>query len=158
MFCDYSKSKIEEPDEENNLDPCTGFPTTHKAKLSIPTISWNKWWQDTKLTESLNSQTVTMESEAPVETHPRQWIGLVLTVLSALTFSFTALLSKLLHHVDSFNLGTWMFLLMTVISGVHFMCWQIFTCRGTNRPHNGFLDNSGKLTLYIIVSCPMVCF
>ncbi|OXA59259.1 hypothetical protein Fcan01_06002 [Folsomia candida] len=47
-----------------------------------------------------------------------RFFGIILTTLSALTFSLNALTLKLLNHLHPFNLGVWTFLLMTGFSAL----------------------------------------
>lgn len=130
----------------DEIDPCTGFPTTHKAKLSIPQILWTRTTGGRNSLESSSTSPppplnpIDSEIQNRVSTLRRDgkgsgergndekrkrknpWIGIVFTLLSAITFSFNALLAKLLSHWHPFNLGVWTFLVMTVISGI----WIIY--------------------------------
>lgn len=130
----------------DDIDPCTGFPTTHKAKLSIPQILWtrtsgggggsgrNSLSSDSSpappplnpIDNEIQNRVSTLLRDQKGERRRRKrksaWIGLVFTLLSAITFSFNALLAKLLSHWHPFNLGVWTFLVMTVISGI----WIIY--------------------------------
>lgn len=124
-------------EQDNDRDPCTGFPTTHKAKLSIPTISWNngdslcRGFSDNKHSPNgddgnfLDSQKREATKECEENDHNyRHCLGISFAILSAITFSFNALIAKMLNHFHPFNLGAWTFLAMTLL-GVLTLIYEI---------------------------------
>ncbi|CAL8099506.1 unnamed protein product [Orchesella dallaii] len=106
---------------EEDIDPCTGFLTTNKARLSIPSIAWSKYGRSSitsisspplnPIDKEIQDRLISLDRLGW-----KRYVGLLLTVLSAITFSFNALIAKLLSHMHPFNLGVWTFQLMTLFA------------------------------------------
>lgn len=137
-----------DPSEDENTDPCTGFPTTHKAKLSITSIVWNRG-------QHQEQNTLQNPDQDGLPNRGKHWIGLLLTVLSAFVFSLNVLLAKLLSHMNPFNLGVWTFIPMTFIACLLILCRL---CQQGNNNHwfssGEQCQNPRKIIVYILLrSC-----